>query len=167
VTFAVSGVGTSLEENACSNKEVTKITRGRHSLLRSSCNPKYFVVDNLSHNLGILLIRKSRPTVSQDMQDTTDRNNANLQAASRRQDQTSQACDACRMRKIRCQRNPPGDETSLLVAEMQDSISTRESTQFGIQRQPSLPCRRCSERGLKCSFFLPVGRRGPKGPRKK
>ena len=60
-------------------------------------------------------------------------------------EQTSQACDACRLRKARCQ-------TNFGTIELAD---------------PTRTCQRCEKLAIRCTFDLPVQRRGPKGPRKR
>lgn len=78
--------------------------------------------------------------------------------------QIGQACDPCRLRKVRCQ---PATEASN-EGELADHVGgqTVDDGSTVVDAGDSR-CRRCVRLQLQCTFALPVGRRGPKGPRKK
>lgn len=76
-------------------------------------------------------------------------------------EQTSQACDACRLRKAKC-RTDGG-----LDGEKPRDASSVARTGADHSRVAGNDCDRCSKLGITCTYDLPVHRRGPKGPRKR
>lgn len=73
--------------------------------------------------------------------------------------QIGQACDPCRLRKVRCQ---PTTDTSD-AGGVQDAVEHSPNGHDATDTR----CRRCIRLQLQCTYALPVARRGPKGPRKK
>lgn len=78
-------------------------------------------------------------------------------------EQTSQACDACRLRKAKCQ-TQAAEETTSQEAQISGIGTLAEAPDATEQ---ATPCQRCTKMGIPCTYDMPVQRRGPKGPRKR